>query len=119
MRYRASGAIEAGRPPIERGVRLTRDDRLRRDVFMQMMCNLALRFSEIEAAHAIRFADAFELELELELERLREFERDGLVMIGSDRLRVLAAGRMLVRNIAMVFDRYSRTQSPGRHSPPV
>ena len=89
MRYRASGAIEAGRPPIERGVRLTRDDRLRRDVFMQMMCNLALRFSEIEAAHAIRFADAFELELELE--RLREFERDGLVMIGSDRLRVLEA----------------------------
>lgn len=108
-------AIEAGRLPIERGMRLTPDDRLRRDVIMQLMCNLDVRFSEIEAAHAIRFADAFEPELE----RLREVERDGLVMIGSDRLQVLAPGRMLVRNIAMVFDRYSKAPSPGRHSSTV
>jgi oxygen-independent coproporphyrinogen-3 oxidase len=87
----------------------------RPDVIMQLMCNLDVRFSEIEAAHAIRFVDAFEPELE----RLREFERDGLVMIGNDRLQVLAPGRMLVRNIAMVFDRYSKTPSPGRHSSTV
>lgn len=97
-----SAAIEAGRLSIERGIRLTAADRLRRDVIMQLMCNLELRFTEIEAAHAIRFVDAFALELE----RLREFERDGLVAIGPDRLRVLAPGRMLVRNIAMVFDCY-------------
>ncbi|MGN6665421.1 MAG: oxygen-independent coproporphyrinogen III oxidase [Trinickia sp.] len=109
---RDSAAIDACRLPIERGIRLSADDRLRRDVIMQLMCNIELRFNEIDAAHAIRFVDRFAPELE----RLREFERDGLIEIGSDRLRVLAPGRLLVRNIAMVFDGYLATQQANRHA---
>ncbi|CAM2194165.1 Oxygen-independent coproporphyrinogen III oxidase [Paraburkholderia kururiensis] len=107
-----SAAIDAGHLAITRGIRLTTDDRLRRDIITQLMCNLELRFDEFEAAYGIRFGNAFAQELE----RLREFERDGLVSIGGNRLDVLPAGRMLVRNVAMVFDRYLGTQRMERFS---
>ncbi|WP_144111885.1 oxygen-independent coproporphyrinogen III oxidase [Paraburkholderia sp. BCC1886] len=105
-----TAAIEAGKLAITRGVKLTAEDRLRRDVITQLMCNLELRFDEVEAAHGIRFTQTFEPELA----RLRDFEEDGLVSLTSDRLVVQTAGRMLVRNIAMVFDGYLRQQG-GQH----
>ncbi|WGS49121.1 oxygen-independent coproporphyrinogen III oxidase [Paraburkholderia sp. D15] len=105
-------AIDAGRLAISRGVRLTADDRLRRDVITQLMCNLELRFDEFEATYGIRFAQTFEAELE----RLREFEADGLVALDAGKLEVRMAGRMLVRNIAMVFDRYLGQQTLERFS---
>jgi len=76
------------------------------DIITELMCNLELRYDEFEAAYGVRFPAAFAPELE----RLREFERDGLVARSADRLEVLPAGRMLVRNIAMVFDRYLGAQ---------
>jgi len=107
-----AAAIDKGDLAIRRGVRLSADDRLRRDIITQLMCNLELRFDEFEAAYGIRFGDAFGPELE----RLRAFEDDGLVKIGARNIAVLTAGRMLVRNIAMVFDRYLGQQSMRRFS---
>ncbi|MGA7779801.1 MAG: oxygen-independent coproporphyrinogen III oxidase [Paraburkholderia sp.] len=107
-----AAAIDAGRLAITRGVRLTADDRLRRDIITQLMCNLELRFDEFEAANGIRFAQTFASELE----RLRGFADDGLLSIGADKLEVLTPGRMLVRNIAMVFDQYLGQQSAERFS---
>ena len=105
-------AISAGKLATAKGVRLTADDRLRRDIITELMCNLELRYDEFEAAYGVRFSAIFAAELE----RLREFERDGLVARSADRLEVLPAGRMLVRNIAMVFDRYLGAQQPERFS---
>ncbi len=105
-------AIDAGSLAITRGVRLSADDRLRRDIITALMCNLEVRFDELEATYGVRFPAAFANELE----RLREFEKDGLVARHADRLEVLPAGRMLVRNIAMVFDRYLGAQQPVRFS---
>ncbi|WP_310630300.1 oxygen-independent coproporphyrinogen III oxidase [Paraburkholderia sp.] len=105
-------AIDAGRLAISRGVCLSADDRLRRDIITELMCNLELRFDEFEAAYGVRFLSAFAPELE----RLRSFEADGLVARSSNRLEVLPAGRMFVRNIAMVFDRYLGTQPMERFS---
>ena len=105
-------AIDAGRLAVTRGVRLTADDRLRRDIITELMCNLELRFDEFEAAYGVRFPAVFAPELE----RLRTFEADGLVARSSDRIEVLPAGRMFVRNIAMVFDRYLGTQQVERFS---
>ncbi|OLL29985.1 oxygen-independent coproporphyrinogen III oxidase [Burkholderia sp. SRS-W-2-2016] len=105
-------AIDAGQLAIARGIRLSADDRLRRDVITQIMCNLELRFDEFEAAYGIHFAEAFAPELE----RLRPFEDDGLIELGSRKLEVRMAGRMLVRNIAMVFDRYLGEQTLERFS---
>ena len=36
-------------------------------------------------------------------------QADGLLLLEGDILRVLPAGRLLVRNICMVFDSYLRT----------
>ncbi|WP_434660845.1 oxygen-independent coproporphyrinogen III oxidase [Paraburkholderia sp. A3BS-1L] len=105
-------AIDAGQLAVTRGVRLTADDRLRRDIITELMCNLALRFDEFEAAYGVRFPAEFAPELE----RLRAFEADGLVTCRSDRIEVLPAGRMFVRNIAMVFDRYLGAQTIERFS---
>jgi oxygen-independent coproporphyrinogen-3 oxidase len=107
-----AAAIDAGRLAISRGVRLSADDRLRRDVITQIMCNLELRFDEFDAAYGIRFRQTFAPELE----RLRGFEQDGLVSISAGKLEVRTAGRMLVRNIAMVFDRYLGQQTLERFS---
>jgi oxygen-independent coproporphyrinogen-3 oxidase len=105
-------AIDAGRLAITRGVRLTADDRLRRDVIEQLMCGSELRFDPLEEAHGIDFASTFADELA----RLAPMERDGLVAIDRDAIRVLAAGRMLVRNVAMIFDRYLKQASLQRFS---
>ncbi|HKT97388.1 MAG TPA: oxygen-independent coproporphyrinogen III oxidase [Paraburkholderia sp.] len=105
-------AIDAGRLAVTRGVRLTADDRLRRDIITELMCNLELRFDEFEAVYGMRFPTAFAPELE----RLRTFEADGLVVCGANRIEVLPAGRMFVRNIAMVFDRYLGAQQAERFS---
>jgi oxygen-independent coproporphyrinogen-3 oxidase len=105
-------AIDAGRLAVTRGVRLTAEDRLRRDIITELMCNLGLRFDEFEAAYGVRFPSAFAPELE----RLRTFEADGLVARHSDRLEILPAGRMFVRNIAMVFDSYLGAQKAERFS---
>jgi oxygen-independent coproporphyrinogen-3 oxidase len=107
-----SDAIDAGRLAIARGIRLSADDRLRRDVITQLMCNLELRFDEFEAAYGIHFADTFASELA----RLRSFDDDGLIALSARKLEVRMAGRMLVRNLAMVFDRYLGEQTLTRFS---
>ena len=67
---------------------------------------------EIEARFGIRFGDYFSTELE----ELRGMEADGLLRLEEDRIRVLTAGRLLIRNICMVFDRYLREQKERRFS---
>ncbi|MFC5428351.1 oxygen-independent coproporphyrinogen III oxidase [Paraburkholderia denitrificans] len=105
-------AINDERLAIVRGVKLSAEDRLRRGIITQLMCNLELRFDVFEAQYGIRFATAFASELE----RLRAFEEDGLVACSTNRIDVLPAGRMFVRNIAMVFDQYLGTQRSERFS---
>jgi oxygen-independent coproporphyrinogen-3 oxidase len=96
--------LRGGVLPTTRGVQLDRDDLLRRAVIMALMCHLELSKEAIEAAHGIRFDEYFAPELE----RLREFEEAGLVEVTDDWISVAAKGKLLVRAVAMVFDRYLR-----------
>lgn len=105
-------AIDRGELAITRGVRLTADDRMRRDVIAQLMCQFSLRFDAIEAVYGIRFPAAFASELE----RLEPLEADGLIEVTTSGINVLADGRMLVRNVAMIFDRYLGKTAPQRFS---
>jgi oxygen-independent coproporphyrinogen-3 oxidase len=90
--------------PVLRGVELAGDDFLRRDVIQKLMCNFDLDFGEVEKAYGIDFHGTFGPELEA----LAPLAADGLVEIRPDRLQVTARGRLLVRTIAMNFDRYLR-----------
>jgi oxygen-independent coproporphyrinogen-3 oxidase len=68
------------------------------------MCHFELSFQSVEAAHGIEFKSYFATELEA----LREMVEAGLVRIEDQRIIVLPPGRMLVRAISMVFDKFLR-----------
>ena len=85
---------------VERGVALDGEDRLRRDVIQQLMCATRLEFGAIEARHGI----GFEAYFAAELEAIVPLEQDDLVAREGRSLRITPRGRLLMRNVAMVFD---------------
>lgn len=94
--------VEEGQLPIWRGLSLNTEDRLRRRVIESVMCHGVVSFEHIESMFAIDFHEHFAPEL-LNLEQMEE---DGLLEMGGDSFTVTPPGRMLLRNIAMVFDEY-------------
>ena len=88
--------------PIERGIKLDRDDVLRRAVIQMLMCDFELQVGPLEQAHGIDFQGYFATELG----KLALLAADGLLTIEPGRLKVTPKGRLLIRNICMVFDRY-------------
>jgi len=104
--------IDTNQVPVFRGVELTADDRLRRAVITQLICHFALDFRAVETAHGIDFADYFALECE----DLADMANDGLLTLDARGIRVRPAGRLLIRNICMVFDHYLRQQTRQRFS---
>jgi oxygen-independent coproporphyrinogen-3 oxidase len=104
--------IDAGRLAVFRGVALEGDDLLRRAVITQLICHFVLDFASIEARYGIRCADYFAMEFQ----DLAPMQADGLVDLSADRIQVLPRGRLLIRNICMVFDRYLRENRDQRFS---
>ncbi|MQY50290.1 oxygen-independent coproporphyrinogen III oxidase [Rhodocyclus tenuis] len=90
--------------PVFRGIELNADDILRRAIIQSLMCHFELSLESIEIAHLIDFKKYFAAELE----DLRELAKADLVRVDDKWITVLPAGRMLVRAISMVFDRYLR-----------
>ncbi|TVQ07899.1 MAG: oxygen-independent coproporphyrinogen III oxidase, partial [Balneolaceae bacterium] len=99
--------LDEGRLPIVKGYQLTTDDVIRRDVIMTLMCGLELQFDRIEEKYNIRFTEYFSDELE----KMEPFRLKGLVVTGSDHIRISETGRLFVRNLVHPFDSYSRTIS--------
>lgn len=104
--------IDAGKLPIFRGVALTEDDVLRRAVITQLICNFTLDIKRVECEFKINFKEYFKEEWDA----LELMEADGLLVRINDEIEVLPAGRLLVRNICMVFDAYLRKESTQRYS---
>ncbi|MBU1235960.1 MAG: oxygen-independent coproporphyrinogen III oxidase [Gammaproteobacteria bacterium] len=97
-------SIDSGILPVMRGLELTADDLLRRSIIQALMCHFELSLESIEIAHLIDFKTYFAAELA----DLKAMEEAGLLQIEDRWITVLPKGRMLVRAIAMVFDRYLR-----------
>jgi oxygen-independent coproporphyrinogen-3 oxidase len=93
-------AVTAGNYPIDRGILLTDEDVLRRDLIMSIMCQLELDYTTKSAQHGIdiksHFADS--------IASLKPMENDGLLELNDDSLQVTNQGRLFIRNIAMAFD---------------
>jgi oxygen-independent coproporphyrinogen-3 oxidase len=92
---------------VERGVKLTRDDQIRRDAITRVMCDLELDFAAFGAQWRIDFSDYFSAALA----QLQPLADDGLVEIAADRLSVTPTGRLFLRNIGMCFDAYLQAAS--------
>ena len=95
-------ALDAGRLPVVRGYRLNADDQLRRAVIEAIMCRSSIAYEPIEVDFDIDFRQYFHRELVM----LGPMEADGLLRRSPDRIEILPAGRLLLRNIAMIFDAY-------------
>ncbi|HXH71965.1 MAG TPA: oxygen-independent coproporphyrinogen III oxidase [Mariprofundaceae bacterium] len=99
-------ALDADDFPVFRGYTLSQEDHLRRHVIMRLMCDFALDFRVVEKEFGINFdahfADA--------LADLQQMAADGLLELRPHGMTVLPAGRLLIRNIAMVFDEYLRAR---------
>jgi oxygen-independent coproporphyrinogen-3 oxidase len=101
--------LDEGKLPIARGIKLDTDDLLRRIIIQMLMCHFELSIASIEQAYPIDFAQYFAPELA----KLALLEQDGLIHIDSEWLSVTPKGRLLIRNICMVFDRYlAQAQAP-------
>jgi oxygen-independent coproporphyrinogen-3 oxidase len=87
---------------VERGIKLTRDDQIRRDAITRIMCDLELDFVRFSREWGGSFTDYFRDAL-AELHPLAD---DGLVVLEAGKLRVTSQGRLFLRNIGMCFDRY-------------
>jgi oxygen-independent coproporphyrinogen-3 oxidase len=97
-------ALDAGRLPVARGLELSADDLVRRAVIQALACHFRLSIESIEDAYLVHFRSYFAAELE----DLRRLQEEGLVDVSDEWISVTPSGRLLVRAICMVFDRYLR-----------
>ncbi|MFA6063255.1 MAG: oxygen-independent coproporphyrinogen III oxidase [Gallionella sp.] len=100
-------ALERDQLPIMRGMELNADDLVRRAIIQDLMCHFELVKQTLNIAYLIDFDSYFETEME----ELRDYEREGLLEMSDEGIRVTPKGRMLIRNICMVFDKYLRTRT--------
>jgi oxygen-independent coproporphyrinogen-3 oxidase len=105
-------AIDAGELAVFRGVELSEDDELRRDVITGLISHFHLNFPKIEAQWKVNFKEYFAKEMV----NLQPMIEDGLISLTEDDLYVSAKGRLLIRNICMVFDAYLKPGAENRFS---
>ncbi|NKI94162.1 oxygen-independent coproporphyrinogen III oxidase [Rhizobacter sp. SG703] len=96
-------ALAQRRFPVVRGLALDADDLLRRDAIMALMCQGRVDLAALGLSHQVDGKGYFAPELA----SLQVFAADGLVEIDHGAtVRVTPRGWLLVRAIAMVFDRH-------------
>ena len=95
-------AIDSGKLPVFRGMRMSEDDALRADLIQSLMCQGQIPVAALERRYGIDFEHYFAPELE----QLQPLHADGLVRFTPDVIEATSQGRLLLRNIAMCFDQY-------------
>lgn len=108
-------ALDQNRLPVIKELPLNRDDKIRKDLIMQVMCQADLRFDDFSKKWGINFKAYFHNELN----RLDQLEADGLVFRVNNRLSITGTGRLFLRNIAMIFDGYLKDTSQQHFSKTV
>tara|TARA_R110002096_G_scaffold40525_6_gene110085 strand:+ start:3573 stop:4949 length:1377 start_codon:yes stop_codon:yes gene_type:complete len=96
--------LNAGRLPVERGMRRSEDDEKRRAIILDLMCRFSLDYD----AHG--GAEAFRQQYSSAIEALAPMAEDGLIELDDHGIRVTPIGRLFVRNVAMPFDAYLEKQ---------
>ena len=104
-------ALDENRLPVLRGYQLNADDLLRRRVIQDLMCHFELNYLDYSTILPQSFQHYFAAEM-TDLEQLAQL---GLVELGIDKLHVTPKGRLLIRNIAMIFDYYLRQKRTTAH----
>ncbi|MGA1341584.1 MAG: oxygen-independent coproporphyrinogen III oxidase [Hyphomonas sp.] len=104
-------AIAAGRLPVERGIVLTADDRLRARAIERVMCELS-----VDAGEVCRELGAPSGSLEGALDRARALQSAGLCTVSASRIDVPEAARLFLRTVAQCFDARTPAAPQQRHA---
>ncbi|SFV68570.1 Coproporphyrinogen III oxidase, oxygen-independent [hydrothermal vent metagenome] len=99
--------IDEGNLPIIKGYIINEDDKIRRAVIMDLICHFKLNFAKIEQQFNIVFKDYFKDELL----KLNDMASDKLLEIDKKHIQVNEKGKLLIRNICMVFDVYLKNKT--------
>ena len=105
--------LDDNRMPVCRGYKSNDEDKLRRHVIMQLICNLYLDTADCKLIYDIDFKSHFAAEIT----QLQNMADDGLLTINSDSLRITERGRPFLRNICMVFDQYLSNSPAAANAP--
>ncbi len=97
--------IDAGNLALIKGQTINDDDKVRRAVIMDLICHFKLDFAKVEKEQGIVFKDYFADSFA----RLEQMHDDGLIELTDNSITVMDKGRLLIRNICMVFDAYLAT----------
>lgn len=103
-------AIDAQTMPVARGVQLHQDDLIRQALIQDLMCHFSIDKTHLED----RFSIDFDAYFAQELDELQVFAAEDFLTLENQRIHVHGLGKRLVRNIAMVFDRYLREKQRNR-----
>jgi oxygen-independent coproporphyrinogen-3 oxidase len=94
--------LDSGQLPVQRGYARSRDDEIRRDAILSLMCNFTVNRAALEAKYGIVFADYFRETLA----KLAPFAEDGMCRLDEHGVHAIGLGQIFVRNLAMCFDAY-------------
>ncbi len=97
-------SLEQAKIPVWRGLRLDQDDLIRRAAIVQLICQFELDFNQFYDQHDVDFKSYFCNEMD----DLTILESDGLIQLTDSKIIVNPPGRLLIRNICMIFDKYLR-----------
>ena len=107
-------ALDQNTLPINKGLALTPDDKLRQKVISELICHFELEFSVIEEEFNINFREYFKEELT----SLATLAEDGLLQLSPKSITVNDRGRLLIRRICMAFDTYVNKTASNKASTP-
>ncbi|MBD2464847.1 oxygen-independent coproporphyrinogen III oxidase [Oscillatoria sp. FACHB-1407] len=104
-------AIDLDVLPIERGVSLSHEDIVRRTIIMELMCQFQLSKEALQEKYHLSFDQEFDDHFAGEQAALRQLEIDGLIEHTPNHIQVTPVGRLLIRNIAAVFDTFLKRRA--------
>ena len=106
-------AIDSGVLPAAKGIGLSADDKLRRDIIEDIMCNLTVDLDARCSEHGAKVSD-----LDEDIAKLSELVEDGICTVDGNTITVKDDGRPFIRLVASAFDTYFAS-GVGRHSKAV
>ena len=98
-----------------RGIKLDKEDQLRREVIETLMCHGEIYIPDFEKRYEISFSNHFQNSWT----ELENFAQEGLLEIDSKNIFLTPIGTLFTRNIAMPFDRYLTESSSTNFSKTV
>lgn len=99
--------VHAGRYPAVRGMDLSPDDRLRRDIIQKLMCDGEVALNSVAQEFGIDAESYFAKELS---QLASETTLATVDAQDANTVRCTPLGRVLARNVCQVFDRYNAGQ---------